>query len=419
MPIKQQVLLFVFLCFAHFHTAAASENVVHPRLQPYIEVLRQQGHDPVDFVLARLNDYDLLIFDDAWHPVVEPFEFYQELVQTPEFRTQVKNIFVEIFPLNKQPHLDAYFNTEPENRELLYPAFQDDFSGTGWPLQTYFDLLHTVYEVNRELPAEERLRVLAVNAPTYWREIKTSQDVQLFRKSLIGNDYTMYKIILSELDRFESGQKGIFLTNTRHAYKGIKDRNGRYFWNCGTFFYQWHPGKTYSIRFHNLALFVEQEKPVDANTARTTAGMERFSYKWVRMADGLWDSAFAALENKRIALPLRDNIFGKEPYVGNHMHKAAAGQTMYDANDAIIFLAPLEALHNSAKVDFIYTPAFRQELERRYRLLYAEAQLKKQMEENQVNALQELIDKQHAAKAAELIPQARALSAMDAWQRKQ
>jgi hypothetical protein len=42
---------------------------------------------------------------------------------------------------------------------------------------------------------------------------------------------------------------------------------------------------------------------------------------------------------------------------------------MYDAYDALIFLAPLTNLHLSAQFSYIYTPQFKPELERRLRLL--------------------------------------------------
>ena len=225
----------------------------------------------------------------------------------------------------------------------------------------------------------------------------------------------MYKTILAVLSNFESGEKGVFLTNTRHAYKGIKDKKESYFWNCGTFFHQWHPGKTYSIRFHNMALSIEKEKKNDSSVAATTAGMEKYQYRWVRMGNGLWDSAFRAMGNKPVAFSLKNNVFGAEAYVGNHVHKAAPNQTMFDANDAVIFLAPLEALHNSAMVDFIYTADFKKELARRYRILFTEAQLQGKLEQHNVDTIEALIEKTFVAEPEELIPQAKSLPPIDAW----
>ena len=388
---------------------------IDPQLQPYLDALATQGRPPVEFVIDRLDEYDLLLFDDGWHTASEPFEFYETLIRSPEFRARARYVFVEVLPVNQQPHVDAYLRSDPEDRTLLYPAFQNDLGGTGWPLESYFRLFHAIHEVNRGLAPDERIRVVAVNAPTYWPGIRTPGDLALFRKSLAGNDYTMYRIILGELDGFESGRRGIFLTNTRHAYKRIKDREGRPFGNTGTFFHERHPGRTYSIRIHNLALSVEREKTADENTPETTAGMERMVFRWVRMADGLWDSAFDAAGGEPVAVPLEGNAFGGDPYIGNVMHKASPGQTMYDANDAVIFLAPLESLHNTAYVDYIYTPDFKKELARRYRILYTAQQLDDLMERNGVGTLEALIDVESAARPAAPIPQAAGLGPKDTW----
>ncbi|HQV33538.1 MAG TPA: hypothetical protein PKV71_16765, partial [Calditrichia bacterium] len=376
---------------------------------PYIRSLEKEGMPPRDFVLKQLEKFDLLIFDDAWHPVVEPFDFYRELIALPAFHQRVKTIFLEAVSITEQPALDAYLAAEVEDPTLLFPAFQNDFSGLGWPFQTYFDLLKTVYQVNRSLPAAERLRVVAVNAPSFWEAIHSAEDVALFRKSLVGNDYFMYKTILAEMADFREGRKGIFLTNTRHAYKGIRDQEGRFFWNCGTFFHQWHPGKTSAIRFHHLSLIIESEAALSDSTARSTAGMERYRYRWERMAGGKWDGAFAALGNRPVAISLRDTPFGREPYVGNHMHKAAPGQTLFDAYDALIFLAPLESLHNTAETGALYTPAFRKELLRRLPLLFTAEQLQEKMRRSGAGNLPDYIDQTFSGTPQELIPQTRDL----------
>lgn len=411
-------LMFIILCILT-EVAFAGRDDQHPRLRPFVEVIENQGQAPIPYVISTLETVDLILFDDAWHPALEPFQFYQSLLRTPAFREKVKYVFLETVSVNRQHCIDAYLTAEEEDVTLLYPAFQDDFSGFGWDMQSYFDLLATVYEVNKKLPSAEKIKVFAVNAPVFWQEIHTARDLQLFRKSLTGNDYTMYKIILAEMDNFQSGRKGIFLTNTRHAYKGIKNKSGQYFWNCGTFFHQWHPGKTFSIRFHQMALHISREISLDPETAVSTAGTEKYDYKWVRMLDGLWDSAFEATGNNPAAIPLENNVFGSTPYVGNHMHKALPGQKMFAANDAIIFLAPLEELHNTALTNIIYTPEFKKELARRLPVLYTPNQLAKKFESYEVNSLAAFIEKLTIGREKLLIPQARMLPPKTVWLGKQ
>ena len=393
----------------------SGEGPTGRQLDPYVAYLRQHARPPLDFVIEKIGAYDLIVFDDAWHSCAEPFEFYQRLIRTPEFHRQVKYVFIEVLPINKQPCVDAYLRSRPEDATLLYPAFQDDLGGSGWAPRSYFDLLHAIWEVNQGLAEDERIRVVAVNAACYWPEIATAEDVALFRRSLLGNDYTMYRVIVDEMAGFDGAHKGIFLTNTRHAYKGIRDQQGRLYWNVGTFLHQRHPGKTYSIRFHNMALSIESERPRDEAVPETTSGMERVVFNWIRMGDGLWDSAFETMGNEPMAFSLEENVFGAHPYVGNLMLNVAPGQTMSDANDAIIFLAPLEDLHNTATSSNIYTPEFKRELARRYGILYTQPQLASLMEEAGVTTLEALVDSDCAPRPRRPIPQAQSLPPKDAW----
>ena len=204
----------------------------------YLAALRERGAPPVDFTIAAFDSVYLVIFDDALHPAVEPFVFYEKLIQDPRFTARPRYVFLEALPMNQQPALDAYLASDPEDRTLLHPAFQDDFSGTGWSLQTYFDLLHAIREVNRSVPVNRRITVVGVASPCSWACIRTSRDLELFRESLDAYDFQMYANIKRNLDDFRSGRLGIFLTNTRHAYTGVRRSDGRYYWNCGTFFRQ-------------------------------------------------------------------------------------------------------------------------------------------------------------------------------------
>ena len=385
------------------------------KLQPYVAALQEKGDEPINFVLEKLDKYDLILFDDALHTAVEPFEFYQKLIKNCDFRKKAKVIFLEVVAMNQQPALDAYFASEVHNPALLFPAFQNDFSGTGWTYQTYFDLLETVWQTNRTLPPDERYTVIAVNAPVFWKEIHTPEDLALFRQSLAGNDYTMYKNILSHLDNFKSGKKGIFLTNTRHAYKCIKNSDGDIYWNCGTFFHEFQPGKAYSVRFHNINFTFEKKIERDPNAPKTTQGLENKVLKWVRMEKGLWDSAFAANGNKPVALDLANTPFGDADYIGNHMLNVAPNQTIYDAYDAIIFLAPVEQLRQTAISDAIFTDDFKLELERRFPILYTETQLASLLENSGAKTIREYIDRNFVAKPEMHQPLTQQIGPIDEW----
>ena len=383
------------------------------RLAAHVKALREQGRDPIAFVNAALDAHDLVIFDDGLHTAVEPFRFYAQLVRDPEFQRRVKFIFFELIPVNKQRFIDAYLVAKEDDPSLLYPAFQ---GREGFPLNSYFDLLATIREVNLGLPETERFRAIAVSTPSYWAEIETREDwLNSIERAVLGRDYDMYALILADLQNFESGEKGVFLTNTRHAYKGLRDRDGRLMWNAGTFFHQWHEGKTTAIRFNAPYLNVARVRDEAERGSATGQGLERIDFSWARAAHGLWDEAFREYGEAPVAISLADTPFGEAPYLGNRTHVAAPGQTMFDVYDAVIFLAPFERQMQTATVDALYTPQFKHELERRLRLMRTEDEITAMLEEAGVTTLAEYIDAEYVRRPETPMGPAQAAGPMDAW----
>ena len=392
--------LAVFLAVAA--PAVAQEGSAH------LADLRAHGREPVAFVFDQLERHDLVVLDDALHTLVEPFGFYQRLVREPGFRQRARFVFLEAVPLNQQGHIEAYLAAPTEDSRLLYPAFQNSLSGDGFPYATYFDVLRTIHEVNLSLPDSERIRVVAVGSPSYWSEIRTPRDVEIFRQGLDAYDYTMYAMIRSTLG---ADGKGIFLTNTRHAYQAIRHADGSLYWNATTYFHEREPGRAYSIRFHAPQLVIERVRD-DTTGTRTTQGLERIDYRWDRMEGGAWDRAFRDY-GEAVAVPLEGTAFGEAPYVGNHMLDVVPGQTMADAYDAVIFLAPLEELHQTARVGSIYTPEFRVELARRLRLLHSEEDLAAMIAESGASDLAGYIERTYVDRPQEALPQSRDLPALE------
>ncbi len=377
---KKRTLHLVQTFFLVLSSLGFSQETV----DAYYEVIKREGEHPLQFVQQQLDTHDLILFDDALHNAVEPFEFYKDLLHAEE--NQIAYVFLEVFGINHQPQIDAYLESADKDDGLLLKVFQDDFSGYGWKYETYYELLSTIWDINRS--SDKKIKVRAVDQPIYWEGIHTRKQYDIFLKSLVGRDYFMYKTILDMMASFKEGRKGIFLTNTRHAYKHIRNKEGALYWNTGTFFNQWHPDKTYSVRIHNATLSIERKKEADKNA--TSDGLGSYKYEWIQMQNGIWDHAFAENNNQPIAFSLKDNVFGRAAYVGNHMLNVEADQTMYDAYDALIFLNPLDQLHFSAKIDFIYTDAFKTELERRLRILQ-EGQMAEFLAKKEVGSLAEYI----------------------------
>lgn len=345
----------------------AVNGIAKQKVNQYYNTIKKEGEEPVSFVQKKLKKFDLILFDDAIHSAVEPFDFYIELLKNDQ--TKVDFVFVELFSMGFQKDIDAYLNNEKKDSTCLYKVFQDDISGYCLKYETYYRLLSQVWDINKSRPDSLKIKIIGVDPPTFWSGIHSRDEYEIFQSSLASRDHFMYEIIRQKMQNFEKGKKGIFLTNTRHAYKNIANKNGTPYWNTGTYFYRWHPDKTYSIRFHNVILNIESEAKLDINKKLSAEGLEKYKYSWVRLDGGLWDKAFKMNGNEPVAIPLSKNVFGHTKYIGNHMVNVKKGQTMYDAYDAVIFLKPLEELYFTAKINFFITTEFKSELKRRIEIV--------------------------------------------------
>lgn len=372
--------------------------------------LKAKGQDPIAFVTDALKRAEIVIFDEGLHNAKEPWDFYNRLVADARFSAQAKFVFLEVVPYNLQRHLDAYLAAPTNKPALLYPALQDSLD-TGWKFQTYVDFMSAVWTANQSLAKDQRIRVIGVSPPVYWPSIDTSDEFARYRRDgFAGYDHDMYARIKMHLKEFDGSARGIFLTNTRHVYTGLKKPDGGYFWNAGTYFRQWHPGHSVSIRFN--APFLEV-KNAGSERGPTIGSMASGTvYGWTRADDGAWDAAFAANGNAPVAISFDGSSFGSAAYVGNQMLSAAPGQTMADVYDGIIHLKRLEEWQSSAQNGDMYTPAFKRELARRLPIIYSPDELQKRMKDEGVTTTKALIDKIAAAEPATPLPQAQGLPSL-------
>lgn len=333
----------------------------NPNLKSHLEVFINEGEEPVSFVYNKLTECDLIVFDDALHNSKNPFDFYQELIRSSSGRIDL--IFIEVFGISAQKQLDSFVNNNISDTSILIKAFQDDFSGNGLRYRTYFDLLETIRVYNKSQSQPNKIRVIGVDLPIWWEAIKTRNDYDIFLASLSSRDYFMYLTIKQFMDGFNNGKKGLFLTNTRHSYKNIRQKNGNVYWNTGTFLYQFHPRKSYSIHFHNLLLNIYGINKTSNN--KSAQGLERIVYNWEQPDSGKWEAAFIEYGEKPIAVPITGNSLGQSKYIGNHMLNIIEGETMENAWDAVIFLKTVKNLESSDITNFFITPEFKKEQERR------------------------------------------------------
>jgi hypothetical protein len=100
------------------------------------------------------------------------------LIQNPDFPKRVHYIVVECGNSLYQGILDRYIRGEDVAKEELQKVWRDTTQPGAWDSPIYEQFLNEVRSVNRRLPNELKLRVLAGDPPIDWAKVKTPEDFE-------------------------------------------------------------------------------------------------------------------------------------------------------------------------------------------------------------------------------------------------
>lgn len=136
--------------------------------------------EPVAEIIRLFDQYRIVMLGEI-HGSIQFDEFLDKLVRTPAFAERVNDIVVEMGNALHQDILDAYIAGGDVPVSKLRSVWQDVVGAPGGiPTQPYHGLFDTVREVNRKLPPERKLRVLAGDPPINWKNVSTREDIAPF-----------------------------------------------------------------------------------------------------------------------------------------------------------------------------------------------------------------------------------------------
>lgn len=134
----------------------------------------------IEAILSQFDHCPIVILGEI-HGSIQFDRLLQELVATPSFSARVNDIVVEMANALYQPILDAYIAGENVPEERLRSVWQDQVGAPGGaPVPPYHGLFAAVREVNRKLPADRRIRILAGDPPINWMHVRGREDVAPF-----------------------------------------------------------------------------------------------------------------------------------------------------------------------------------------------------------------------------------------------
>ncbi len=144
------------------------------------ETKTAQPKPAVAEIIRQFEQYPIVMLGEI-HGSIQFDQLLRELVTTPAFTERVNDIVVEAGNALHQPALDAYISGADVPAENLRAVWQDQVGAPGGsPTPPYRRLFATVREMNRRLPADRKLRVLAGDPPIDWDQVSSREDIAPF-----------------------------------------------------------------------------------------------------------------------------------------------------------------------------------------------------------------------------------------------
>ena len=310
----------------------------------FVEFINRGTTDAKKFLLTALDKHRVFILGEV-HNRQGYWAFNAALAREPAFVQHVGVIYLEL-PRNNQPLIDQFLAADRYDPAPVVNVLRDMFE-LGWPDQPTVEFCQAIWEVNRKLPKERRLRIVLVDMARPWKEIQKREDWRKY-------DGDRNALMAGEIERdwrehAQDPRHALFIVGYMHGLKRITHPGGAPFESAG-----WHLcqklGET-----NVFAVF--PHSPVMANHGGVDG----------RLALGLFETAFARLSNRPMAFPLDHGPFGELLFDASLDFMTS--DSYRAAFDAFLYLGPLEDEIVSPLIPDFYTDAYAKEVDRRCRLM--------------------------------------------------
>lgn len=314
-------------------------------LRPFVEFLESNAEEPKAFVMKALAKHKVIIMGEIHHRP-RYWAFNSSLVADPDFPKYAGTIYMEL-PSNDQGLIDEFLASEPCDTMLVIRMLRD-MLWMGWPDQPMLNFFVRVWNTNRALQPNQRLRIVLVDMQRPWEKIQNRND---WRQHDVDRDKYMAENILEDIRKHPAERRNrLFIVGVGHAGLNLQFHGGEPLKTAGWYLRErLGPDNVYVIFPHRCVM---------TNMGRVDG----------RLCLGLFDSAFAALGNKSMAFTLEKGPFGEQPYDADPENPVWCNYR--DGFNAYLYLGPLEDEIFSPLIPGFYTDKFVKELDRRYRIMF-------------------------------------------------
>jgi hypothetical protein len=198
--------------------------------------------DAVQGIVAAFEHHPVVMIGEV-HWLKPAGEFYGRLIRDRKFQQTVEDIVVEFASRNHQRLLDRYIAGEVLPIDEVRHIWRDTTKVASWESPIYAQWLAGIREVNKGLPPNHRLRVLAGDTAVDWQSIHTHADWE----ALGDNNVSFADVIVNEVLR--RGHRALVVLGANHV---TKSGNGNQ--DTTTRVESRYPGSTYVVLLDHRGL---------------------------------------------------------------------------------------------------------------------------------------------------------------------
>ncbi|MFB0554672.1 MAG: hypothetical protein ACETWQ_15325 [Phycisphaerae bacterium] len=266
--ISLQCLLCLLIVIVSSGFNKASANKVTPAEKDFPEKL-DKFQDPIEYVLGKLEDYDLVMIGER-HWVREEPTFIQNLIKRCYEKNAIDVVFLEFGKFKEQGKIDSFMDSAEYDPKPVIDVLRNSYE-LGWGYQEYFDIFKLIYDENRKRNPSERIKLVLVDPSFddvdlwshFYQCLKLSPMPEEQKAPMAGalydattdRDSCMADVI--EAYRYNTNLvKGIYYAGGSHVRKDLQKKDyGRRYFSAGGILACTYPGRVCCLTFHEKPEF--------------------------------------------------------------------------------------------------------------------------------------------------------------------
>jgi hypothetical protein len=136
-------------------------------MRPIEAMLQEEGRAPIDVVESAGRAAQVVLLSDI-HGVAGPKRLAAQVIRRMAEGPGLDAVVLEV-PSDEQPYIDAFLSRSTEDAAALLarPRAVRERGGAGAGGRDFLDIYRAVWQVNQEMGAARRIRVIAVDHPAW------------------------------------------------------------------------------------------------------------------------------------------------------------------------------------------------------------------------------------------------------------